>query len=217
METVHGSREIFQTINEWFRSSTSSTDGEGNYENTNNKIKNSNNTSRKIENEEDNNKNKIENGVGNGENIDSTFSPFTVAIQDDFYYWDACGESDESGKLFMVDIEKRENRDFESVIGNGKKNSGEKHNDEKNVKITELASNIAKPIQIFFDDNVERFRSHIVDVRTASTFEPIPFKTSENVFIKKVETYFAITDEDYYIDLVEEMVTAQIKFNENLP
>ena len=217
METVHGSREIFQTINEWFRSSTSSTEGEGKDENTNNKIKNSKNTSRKIENE-DNNKNKLENGVGNGENIDSTFSPFTVAIQDDFYYWDACGESDESGKLFMVDIEKRENRDFESVIGNGIKNSGEKHTNEKNVKNnTELASNIAKPIQIFFDDNVERFRSHIVDVRTASTFEPIPFKTSENVFIKKVETYFAITDEDYYIDLVEEMVTAQIKFNENLP
>ena len=217
METVHGSREIFQTINEWFRSSTSNTEGEGNDENTNNEIKNSKNTSCEVENEEDKNKNKIENGVGNGENIDSTFSPFTVAIQDDFYYWDACGESDESGKLFMVDIEKRENRDFESVIGNGERNLDEKLINEKNVKITELASNIAKPIQIFFDDNVERFRSHIVDVRTASTFEPIPFKTSENVFIKKVETYFAITDEDYYIDLVEEMVTAQIKFNENLP
>jgi hypothetical protein len=212
VETVHGSREIFQTINEWFRSSTSSTEGEGKDENTNNEIKNSKNTSRKIENE-DNNKNKLENGVGNGENIDSTFSPFTVAIQDDFYYWDACGESDESGKLFIVDIEKRENRDFESVIGNGIKNSGEKHTNVNNN--TELASNNTKPIQIFFDDNVERFRSHIVDVRTASTFEPIPFKTSENVFIKKVETYFAITDEDYYIDLVEEMVTTQIKFNEN--
>lgn len=145
------------------------------------------------------------NGFENGKSyIDSTFSPFTVAIQDDFSYWDACGESDESGKVFMVDTEKKKNRNFNSDTESDK-TSGK----------SEVASNSATYIQLFFDDNVERFRSHIVDVRTASTFEPIPFKLSENIFVKKVETYFAITDENYFIDLVEEMVSAQISYIQN--
>jgi hypothetical protein len=215
VESVHGSREIFQTINDWFSTSKSRDDRTG--VDSNNGVKDKKNVPHAVKNSEVNNEDKKENGIENGKmNIDSTFSPFTVAIQDDFYYWDACGESDESGKLFMVDTEKRENRVFDSENGNGEKFLGGSHINEKSIKNTELASNIAAPIQLFFDDNVERFRSHIVDVRTASTFEPIPFKVSENVFIKKVESFFAITDENYFIDLVEEMVTAQIEFIENL-
>ena len=149
----------------------------------------------------------------NNNNIDSSFSPYTVAIQDDFYYWDACGESDESGKLFLVDVDRRKIRDFESVTKNGDKISDASHINEKIGKKTDLASNLSPiPIQLFFDDNVERFRSHIIDVRTVSTFEPVPFTITENVFIKKVETFFAITDENYFIDLVLEMVEAQTEF-----
>ena len=49
------------------------------------------------------------------------------------------------------------------------------------------------PIQLFFDDNVERDRAHIVDVRDAKTFTPLPFALTQNVFIKKVEPILAIT------------------------
>lgn len=104
-----------------------------------------------------------------------------------------------------TDTEKKRNRDYNCETANGQ--TSEK---------SEVASNSTTYIQLFFDDNVERFRSHIVDVRTASTFEPIPFKLSENIFVKKVETYFAITDENYFIDLVEEMVSAQINYMKNL-
>ena len=30
--------------------------------------------------------------------------------------------------------------------------------------------------QIFFDDNIERDRAHIVDVRNGATFDPVPFR-----------------------------------------
>jgi hypothetical protein len=216
VETVKGSREIFQTINQWF--STNNAENNWNGVDKSYDIIDKKNECKTVEIEEDNKKDKLKNGIENGnKKIDSTFSPFTVAIQDDFYYWDACGESDESGKLFLVDTEKRKKRVFESENKNGENVLDGSHIVERNIKNTELASKIAAPIQLLFDDNVERFRSHIVDVRTASTFEPIPFKISENVFIKKVESFFAITDENYFIDLVEEMVAAQIDFMENLP
>ena len=74
--------------------------------------------------------------------------------------------------------------------------------------------NYVSPIEIFFDDNIERDRAHIVDVRCYRTYVPVPFKVSENIFIKKVEPYYAITDENYFIDLVEEMIFAQLDFRE---
>ena len=38
----------------------------------------------------------------------------------------------------------------------------------------------AVPHAVFFDDNVERDRSHIVDVRDASTGAAVPFAVSNN-------------------------------------
>jgi hypothetical protein len=57
-------------------------------------------------------------------------------------------------------------------------------------------------LPIFFDDNVERDRSHIVDVRTL-TGEPIPFAESVDHYIVKAEPLHAITDPNYFIKLVE--------------
>lgn len=69
----------------------------------------------------------------------------------------------------------------------------------------------SKTIHIFFDDNIERQRLHIVDVRDIKTSIPIPFKNVNNVFIKRVEPYFAITDENYYIDEAIHLINAQIQ------
>ena len=92
-----------------------------------------------------------------------------------------------------------------------KKDKEEKMDEKSNYPYN---SNYMPPIEIFFDDNIERDRAHIVDVRCSRTYVPVPFKISENVFIKKVEPYYAITDENYFIDLVEEMIFAQLDFRE---
>ena len=66
-------------------------------------------------------------------------------------------------------------------------------------------------VEIFFDDNIERDRAHIVDVRCARTFKPLPFSETKDIFIAKVEPYYAITDENYFIDLLHDMISEQTK------
>lgn len=111
--------------------------------------------------------------------------------------------SDDSGKLFLIDTST-------STDGHGP-------DAHKGSSVTDSSSSISKTpstplIQIFFDDNIERDRAHIVDARDAHTFAPIPFSITENVFMKKVEPYFAITDPDYYVKLVEDMVDRQLDY-----
>ena len=64
---------------------------------------------------------------------------------------------------------------------------------------------------MFFDDNIERDRLHIVDVRDLRTLIPVPFKKVNNIFVKKVEPYFAIIDDNYFINEAINMINAQMK------
>ena len=117
----------------------------------------------------------------------------TAAVQDDFSYWHSQHESDHSGKLFLVNAERVSASSSQTEHGRG-------------------ADIHSAPMHFFFDDNVERDRAHIVDVRDAKTFEKVPFSLSENVFIRKVEPYFAIVNENYFIETLHEMVDAQTAY-----
>ena len=68
-------------------------------------------------------------------------------------YWNAQRETDDSGKLLMVELPA----------------------DGKRVAYH----------HIFFDDNIERDRAHIVDARNAATGEAIPFAKTYNVFLMR--------------------------------
>lgn len=103
----------------------------------------------------------------NGVEASASTKTYCISIQDHFDWWRQCNESDDSGKLLLVDT------------------------DNKNI------------IQMFFDDNIERDRAHIVDVRELNSFSRIPFETSRDLYIHKVHPYLAITDIDYFIKLID--------------
>jgi hypothetical protein len=91
-----------------------------------------------------------------------------------------------------------------------------------------------RAVQIFFDDNIERDRAHIVDVRRdcciygtttisgvegavnttsappttapSASFESIPFEESRMRYIARIEPYRAIVDDKYYIDLLRHIL-----------
>jgi hypothetical protein len=138
---------------------------------------------------------------------------WTAAVQDDYGYWAGCGESDGSGKLLLVEgLESplaapttvTPNNPTTATATTTTSNSNSNHNHHHHSN--------NPPIQIFFDDNIERDRAHIVDVRSAASFQALPFAQTENVFLKKAEPYQAITDVDYYIKAVEEMLPRQEQF-----
>ena len=96
----------------------------------------------------------------------------SLALQDDYRFWAASGESDESGKVLIVD---------RAAGGGGGDASHYRH--------------------IFFDDNIERDRAHIVDARFLRTGEPLPFAGvggTQGRYLVKVEPYASIMDEDYF-------------------
>jgi hypothetical protein len=67
--------------------------------------------------------------------------------------------------------------------------------------------------QLFFDDNIERDRAHIVDVRYGDdSFEAVPFTESEGVFLRRVEPYLAITDVEYFVKEVAAAVERQFEW-----
>jgi len=161
------------------------------------------------------------------------YKGYTIAIQDDYKYWHTHNESDESGKLLLIHTEddcsssnddcSSSNDDYSSSNGdnnddnnyknNDKINNDNYNNDKKidnnNKNIDNCYRNNIDKIQIFFDDNIERNRSHIVDVRDIKTFKHIPFNDIKNIYIKKIEPYYAIIDDNYYINIVQEMVENQ--------
>lgn len=51
---------------------------------------------------------------------------------------------------------------------------------------------------IFFDDNIERYSAHIIDVRDENG-QPIPFENAIDLWICKAEPYCIITDTQYFI------------------
>ncbi|OQS05366.1 hypothetical protein THRCLA_02501 [Thraustotheca clavata] len=63
------------------------------------------------------------------------------------------------------------------------------------------------PSTIFFDDHIEETDAHIVDVRDATTGKPIPFAQAKDVYLKRVEPYYAITDQQYYIKQVANILS----------
>lgn len=58
-------------------------------------------------------------------------------------------------------------------------------------------------VQVFFDDNIERSRAHIVDVRDAATYAPVPFEVSQGRYLRRVDPYQAILDKEYYVKEVQ--------------
>jgi len=52
---------------------------------------------------------------------------------------------------------------------------------------------------IFFDDNIERDRAHIVDARNVLSADPLPFSETQGVYLVKAEPLFAIKDPNYFI------------------
>lgn len=94
----------------------------------------------------------------------------SMFLQDDFTFWNNNCESDQCGKIYLIDQNK---------------------------------SNV---IQIFFDDNIERDRAHIVDVRDISTFTPIDFSVAKNKFIFRVEPLKVIAEDNYFIKIIEALI-----------
>ena len=157
-----------------------------------------------------------------------TCCTYTAAIQDDYEYWRSCSESDSSGKLFLIDYNGNNGKIGDDYSNNLKTNDIDDNDSKRNevnhrIERENSVSNAhdkseisfnnvtKKTIQIFFDDNIERDRLHIVDVRDLGTLIPVPFKNVNNVFVKKVEPYFAIIDDDYFINEALNMIDAQMK------
>ncbi|RYH32428.1 hypothetical protein EON65_00590 [archaeon] len=59
---------------------------------------------------------------------------------------------------------------------------------------------------MFFDDNIERDRAHIVDVRDCQSFFPLPFAQTQHTCLLRVEPYQAITDRMYYVKAVQAVI-----------
>lgn len=57
----------------------------------------------------------------------------------------------------------------------------------------------AVPQHIFFDDNIERDRSHIVDARDVEN-RPLPFEEMKGVHLIRAEPLLAIRNMDYFIE-----------------
>ncbi len=59
---------------------------------------------------------------------------------------------------------------------------------------------------MFFDDNIERERAHIVDVRDVHTYAPVPFEVSRGRYLRRVDPYQAILDKEYYVKEVQSVL-----------
>lgn len=62
------------------------------------------------------------------------------------------------------------------------------------------------PLAIFFDDHIEAHHAHIVDVRDVATGAAVPFDTSAHKYLQRVEPFAAITDSQYFIKLVQDIL-----------
>ena len=76
----------------------------------------------------------------------------------------------------------------------------------KLMLIDYLADKELEIVQVFFDDNIERDRAHIVDVRALPSFSVIPFERSRGLYLQRVEPYDAILSDRYYIKIIENIL-----------
>lgn len=128
-----------------------------------------------------------------GGNEDEDRTRYTIAIRDDYQWWDKNDESDTSGKLFFVNSEEVETI-HHAIKTNQKLPLKKKEHQERTI-------------DLFFDDNIERHRAHIVDVRDSSTFNPVPFALTSSTVLHKVEPYLSITDPEYFIKIVRDALS----------
>lgn len=105
----------------------------------------------------------------------------TLGLRDYWEWWHAHGESDDSGKILIIDDH---NKDSEH--------------------------------HCFIDDHVEAGHSHIIDVRDAATGSKIPFEKSINFNIFRSEPFLAITQENYFINMFENIVATLEEESSNL-
>lgn len=98
-------------------------------------------------------------------------------IQDDYKYWSDHSEADCAGKLLLIP----------SPEEKSSHSSKEQHR------------------QLFIDDNIERKKAHIVDVRLvhAAACVPIPFSDAEGKYLLRAEPYEIITNPAYFIQQLE--------------
>jgi hypothetical protein len=111
----------------------------------------------------------------------------SLVISDDFKYWNSCYENDSSGKLMLVD------RSTAGATTTAEATTGanERQDDDNHI------------YQLFFDDNIERDRAHIVDVRDKDTLEAIPFAESKDRYLHRVLPYRAVHELTYFADIVD--------------
>jgi len=74
--------------------------------------------------------------------------------------------------------------------------SGETDDSGKPMLVDPLTA--SSPHSIFFDDNIEHGRAHIVDARDAQTGEALPFNHTRGVYLIKSEPILAIKDPRYF-------------------
>eukprot|EP00941_MAST-03F_sp_MAST-3F-sp1_P002922 g2922.t1 len=98
----------------------------------------------------------------------------TLALQDDWPYWARNGEADNSGKILLV-----------------------------RNPLTDLHEATDGIHHIFFDDNIERSRSHIVDARDFLSGEALKFENTKGIWLVKAEPLHAIGNESYFVEEVE--------------
>lgn len=142
--------------------------------------------------------------------FDASEHTHCAAVQDDFHWWHTTNdESEHSGKLMLVDSSFTSLTSFSATAST---------TDEQviQVNLTNFPSifyvssskyEITLQLnQVFFDDNIERDRAHIVDVRDARTYEPVPFGVSQGRYLRRVDPYQAILDKEYYVHEVQRVL-----------
>jgi len=120
--------------------------------------------------------------------FDSERKRRALFLQDDYAYWANHGEADNAGKLLLLDPH----------------------------EVNTDTSQAAKVHQLFVDDNIERHRAHIVDVRMLQpkmdTSNPQQQKTPDTLalgfeisqpFLLRAEPIEAITCREYFISKLE--------------
>jgi len=108
-----------------------------------------------------------------------------IFTRDYYPFWREQQEGDSAGKLMLVTKKREGDEEQEQVVS------------------------------VFFDDNVERDRAHIADVRcmtenpSSRTFQPVPFRESLGHYLVKAEPLLAIQDHRFFIDKLDACVEAQ--------
>lgn len=129
----------------------------------------------------------------------------SLALQDDYVYWAKHGERSVCMcgipdpvciGTFLGIIASSLSRLLSPLIRPHSDDSG------KVLIVDDPAGGSAAPRQIFFDDNIERLRPHIVDARDLRTGKPLTFHGDGGTHgrqLVKVDPLQAVLDVDYFV------------------